>query len=44
MLILEREYVFWNSNKKCVGVPVISANMDTTGTFEMALALSKVRD
>ena len=43
-VILEREYIFRNSKKKYVGVPVIAANMDTTGTFEMALALSKVRD
>ena len=43
-VILERVYVFRNSKNKYVGVLVISANMDTTGTFEMTLALSKVCD
>ncbi|XP_064640776.1 GMP reductase 2-like isoform X2 [Lineus longissimus] len=38
---LHRNYVFCNSKGSYEGVPVISANMDTTGTFEMAKALAK---
>lgn len=38
---LHREYFFRNSKRTYEGVPIISANMDTTGTFEMAKALSK---
>lgn len=34
--------MFRNSKQKYYGIPVIAANMDTTGTFEMALALSQV--
>ena len=37
-----REYIFRNSKQKYFGIPVIAANMDTTGTFEMALALYQV--
>ena len=37
---LEREFVFRNSGKKWKGVPIIAANMDTVGTFEMAKSLS----
>lgn len=37
---LEREYVFRNSKRTYKGVPVMAANMDTTGTFEMAEAFS----
>ncbi|PAA67671.1 hypothetical protein BOX15_Mlig016778g2 [Macrostomum lignano] len=36
-----REYVFRNSGAKYYGVPIMTANMDTTGTFEMARALAK---
>ncbi len=36
---LEREFTFLHSQKKWKGVPVIAANMDTVGTFEMAEAL-----
>lgn len=36
---LERTYTFRNSGQKWTGVPVISANMDTTGTIEIAEAL-----
>ena len=39
---LHRSYIFRNSKETYEGVPVISANMDTTGTFEMAKALAKV--
>lgn len=38
---LERNFTFVNSQKKWSGVPIIAANMDTVGTFEMAEALSK---
>lgn len=38
---LERNFTFVNSKKKWSGVPVIAANMDTVGTFEMAEALAK---
>ncbi len=37
---LERQYEF-KSEKKWQGIPVIVANMDTTGTFAMAKALSE---
>lgn len=38
---LTRSITFRNSKKTCEGIPVIAANMDTVGTFEMALTLSK---
>ncbi len=38
---LEREFTFRNSGKKWSGVPIIAANMDTVGTFEMAVALAE---
>ena len=38
---LERNFTFVNSKKKWTGVPIIAANMDTVGTFEMAEALTK---
>lgn len=37
---LEREFTFLHTGKKWKGVPLIAANMDTVGTFEMAEALS----
>jgi GMP reductase len=37
---LEREFTFRNSKKTWTGVPIIAANMDTVGTFEMATALA----
>ena len=40
---LERNFNFVNSQKQWSGVPIIAANMDTVGTFEMAIALSKDR-
>ena len=36
---LERTYTFRNAQKTWTGVPIIAANMDTVGTFEMAQAL-----
>lgn len=38
---LARNFTFVNSKKKWTGVPIIAANMDTVGTFEMAEALTK---
>ncbi|GAA5216155.1 GMP reductase [Corallincola platygyrae] len=38
---LVRTYRFHNSGKEWTGVPVIAANMDTVGTFEMATALAE---
>jgi len=38
---LEREFVFPNSPKTWKGVPIIAANMDTIGTFEVYNVLSK---
>jgi GMP reductase len=36
---ISREFVFRNSGASYKGIPIIAANMDTTGTFEMARAL-----
>ncbi len=36
---LEREYVFVNSKKVYRGIPIMAANMDGVGTFEMARTL-----
>lgn len=38
---LEREFKFKHSTTTWTGVPIMAANMDTVGTFEMALALAK---
>ena len=38
---ISREFVFHNSRQKYHGIPIIAANMDTTGTFEMARALGR---
>ncbi len=38
---LDRDFVFRNSQRKWNGVPIIAANMDTVGTFQMAEALAK---
>ena len=38
---LERDFSFLNSTANWEGVPIMAANMDTVGTFEMALELSK---
>tara|TARA_Y100000310_G_scaffold237105_1_gene240359 strand:- start:1645 stop:2679 length:1035 start_codon:yes stop_codon:yes gene_type:complete len=37
---LERTYSFYHSGKKWTGVPIMSSNMDTVGTFEMHEELS----
>jgi len=38
---LEREFSFRHSHTKWKGIPIIAANMDTVGTFEMARVLSE---
>jgi GMP reductase len=38
---IRRELKFHNSQKKYHGIPIIAANMDTTGTMEMARALGR---
>ena len=38
---LEREFKFLHSTLTWTGIPIMAANMDTVGTFEMALALAK---
>ncbi len=38
---LEREFKFLHSPLKWNGIPVMAANMDTVGTFDMAKTLSK---
>ena len=40
---LERTYKFKNSGQTWTGVPVIAANMDTVGTFEMAERLASYK-
>ena len=40
---ISREFVFRHSGRRYHGVPIIAANMDTVGTFEMAQALSRHR-
>lgn len=39
---LQRTFTFRNSKQTYTGIPIIAANMDTTGTFEMAQVLAKV--
>ena len=38
---ISREFVFRHSGRSYRGVPIIAANMDTVGTFEMARALDR---
>ena len=40
-VVLERSYSFLHSGKKWTGIPVIAANMDTVGTFEVAQVLAE---
>ena len=37
---IRREFAFKHSHRKYHGIPLIAANMDTVGTFEMARALA----
>jgi len=41
LVTLDREFTFLHSNHKWNGIPIMAANMDTVGTFEMAAALTK---
>ncbi len=41
LVSLERTFKFMHSNTTWTGIPIMAANMDTVGTFEMALALHK---
>lgn len=38
---VERTFIFKHSKQEWTGTPIIAANMDTVGTFEMAKELSK---
>ena len=38
---LEREFKFLHCDVVWSGIPIMAANMDTVGTFEMAKALAK---
>lgn len=38
---LQREFKFLHANNDWQGIPIIAANMDTVGTFEIAVALAK---
>tara|TARA_R100000008_G_scaffold46366_2_gene27346 strand:- start:1515 stop:2555 length:1041 start_codon:yes stop_codon:yes gene_type:complete len=38
---MKRTYTFYHSKKQWTGVPIMAANMDTVGTFEMHKALNK---
>ena len=40
---ISREFVFLHSGRRYCGIPIIAANMDTVGTFEMARALARHR-
>ena len=40
---LTREFIFRNSKKTYNGIPIVASNMDTVGTFDMAIQLAKVR-
>lgn len=42
-VILERSFTFLHSKKKWSGVPIMAANMATTGTFEMAEVFSSYK-
>jgi GMP reductase len=42
-VILEREFKFYHSKKIWKGIPLMSANMASSGTFEMAKVLSKYK-
>lgn len=41
LVSLERSFKFLHSTATWTGIPVMAANMDTVGTFEMAIALAK---
>jgi GMP reductase len=42
-VVLEREMTFFHSKKKWKGIPITTANMASSGTFELAKQLSKYK-
>jgi len=42
-VLLERSFTFYHSPKKWTGIPIMSANMATCGTFEMAEIFAKYK-
>lgn len=40
-VVLERSFKFMHSCREWTGIPLVASNMDTSGTFDMARALSK---
>jgi GMP reductase len=42
-VLIEREITFYHSPKKWIGVPIMTANMATCGTFELAKLLSEYK-
>ncbi len=42
-VILERTFTFFHSPKVWTGIPIMTANMATSGTFEMAKVISKYK-
>ena len=40
---LNRKFKFLHTQQEWEGVPIIAANMDTVGTFEVAKALAKAK-
>ncbi|MFW6286082.1 MAG: GMP reductase [Nanoarchaeota archaeon] len=42
-VIIQREFKFYHSKKKWKGVPIITSNMASCGTFEIAQTLSKYK-
>ncbi len=42
-VILEREITFYHSPKTWIGIPIMTSNMATCGTFEIAKILSKFK-
>ncbi len=43
LVSLERTFNFMHSNIEWTGIPIMAANMDTVGTFDMAKELSKYK-
>jgi GMP reductase len=40
---LERTFIFKNSGRSWTGIPIVSSNMDATGTFEVAKVLQEFK-
>ena len=39
---IQKKYLFYHSHREWNGVPIMAANMDTTGTFAMAEAMARM--